>query len=126
MRKCCRSNLNFLYFYDSNLNGFYSTYAKKRDSHGHLKCIKKHEITPQICGLSAIMLCSIYLSYYRLTSTNKFHCGRVEKVWIWISYLIFVLARLKLNISFLCLPQNKFVMIFFIRINLLVTKYFMI
>ena len=42
------------------LNCFYSTYAKKRDSHGHLKCIKKLEITPKSCCLSAIMLCSIY------------------------------------------------------------------
>jgi hypothetical protein len=28
-----------------NLNGFYSIYAKKRDSHGHLKCIKKLKFT---------------------------------------------------------------------------------
>ena len=35
-----------------NLNGFYSIYAKKR--HGHLKCIKKHKITPKSC-LSAVL-----------------------------------------------------------------------
>ena len=43
------------------LNCFYSMYAKKkRDSHHYLKCIKKLEITPKSCCLSAIMLCSIY------------------------------------------------------------------
>ena len=28
-----------------NLNGFYSIYAKKCDSHSHLKCIRKHKIS---------------------------------------------------------------------------------
>ena len=32
-----------------NLNGFYRIYAKKRDSHGPLKCIKKLKITPKSC-----------------------------------------------------------------------------
>ena len=49
-----------------NLNGFYSIYAKKRDSHGPLKCIKKLKITPKSCGLSAIMLCSIYFELFYL------------------------------------------------------------
>ena len=44
-----------------NLNGFYSIYAIKRDSQGHLKCIKKLKITPKSCCLSAIMLCSIFI-----------------------------------------------------------------
>ena len=42
-----------------SLNGFYSIYAKKRDSHGPLKCIKMLKIKPKSCWLSAIMLCSI-------------------------------------------------------------------
>ena len=41
-----------------NLNGFYSIYAKKRDSHGHLECIKKHKITPRNCCSVVISLCS--------------------------------------------------------------------
>ena len=48
------------------LNGFYSMYAKNRDSHGHLKCIKKLKITPKSCCLSAIMLCSIYSELFYL------------------------------------------------------------
>ena len=39
------------------LNGFYSIYAKKRDSHGHLKCIKKLKFTHKSCCLSVITLC---------------------------------------------------------------------
>ena len=42
-----------------NLNGFYSIYAKKHDSHGQFKCIKNLKITPKSYCLSAIMLCSI-------------------------------------------------------------------
>ena len=41
-----------------NLNCFYSIYAKKRDSHGHLKCIKKLKITPRNCCSVVITLCS--------------------------------------------------------------------
>ena len=54
-----------------SLNCFYSIFAKKRNSHGHFKCIKKHKITPRSCCLSAIMLLSIF---FMLTSTNIFHC----------------------------------------------------
>ena len=43
-----------------SLNGFYSIYAKKRDSHGQFKCIKNPKITPKSCCLSATILCSIY------------------------------------------------------------------
>ena len=43
-----------------NLNGFCSIFPKQRNSHGHLKCIKKHKITQKSCCLSAIMLCSIH------------------------------------------------------------------
>ena len=48
------------------LNGFYSIYVKKRDSHGHLKCIKKLKITPKSCCFSAIMMCSIYFELFYL------------------------------------------------------------
>ena len=36
---------------------FYSIYAKKRNSQGHFKYIKKHKIIPRSCCLSAIMMC---------------------------------------------------------------------
>ena len=49
-----------------NLNGFYSIYAKKRDSHGPLKCIKKLKITPKSCCLTAIMLSSIFFELFYL------------------------------------------------------------
>ena len=47
-----------------NLNVFFSNYEKKRDSHGHLKCMKKLKITLKNCCLSAIMLCSIYFGLF--------------------------------------------------------------
>ena len=40
------------------LNGFYSIYAKKRDSQDHLKYIKKLKITPSNCCSGVITLCS--------------------------------------------------------------------
>ena len=40
------------------LNFFYSIFAKKRNSQGHVKCIKKQRIIPRSCCLSAIMLLS--------------------------------------------------------------------
>ena len=40
------------------LNGFYSIYAKKRDSQGHLKRIKKLKITHRNCCSVVITLCS--------------------------------------------------------------------
>ena len=46
---------------------------KKRNSHGHPKCINKLKITPKSCYLSALSI----LSYFRLTSTNRFHCGNL-------------------------------------------------
>ena len=49
-----------------SLNGFYSIYAKKRDSNGQFKCIKKLKFTPKSCCLSAIMLCSIYFELFYL------------------------------------------------------------
>ena len=39
-------------------------YAKRRNSHGHLKCIKKHKITPNSCCLSAMILCSIFFELF--------------------------------------------------------------
>jgi hypothetical protein len=36
---------------------FYSIFAKKRNSHDHFKCIKKHKIIPRSCCFSAIMTC---------------------------------------------------------------------
>ena len=47
-----------------NLNGFYSIFTKKCNSHGQLKCIKKHKITPRSFCLSAVMLCSIYFELF--------------------------------------------------------------
>ena len=47
-----------------NLNGFYSIIPKKRNSHGHLKCRKKHKTTPKSCCLGSIMLCSIYFELF--------------------------------------------------------------
>ena len=41
-----------------SLNDLYSIYTKKRDSHGHLKCIKKLKITPRNCCSVVITLCS--------------------------------------------------------------------
>ena len=64
-----------------NLNGFYSIYAKKRDSHGHLKCVKKLEITPKSCCLSAIMLCSIFF--------ELFYVDQYKQVPLWYSYIYF-------------------------------------
>ena len=61
--------LGFFYFYVLSLNGFYSIFEKKRNSHGHLKSIKKHKITPKSCCLIAIMLCSIY---FELFSVEKY------------------------------------------------------
>ena len=49
-----------------SLKGFYSIYAKKRNSHGQFKCIKKLKFTPKSCCLSAIMLCSIYFELFYL------------------------------------------------------------
>ena len=56
-----------------SLNGFYSIFAKKCNSHGHLKCIKKHVITPRIC-FKVLLCCALFIfSYFPLTSTNSFH-----------------------------------------------------
>jgi hypothetical protein len=41
-----------------NLNCFYSIFAKKCNSHGHFKYIKRHKIILRSCCLSAIMLLS--------------------------------------------------------------------
>ena len=41
-----------------NLNCFYGIFAKKRNSHGHFKYIKKHKIIPRNCCFSVITLCS--------------------------------------------------------------------
>ena len=41
-----------------SLNCFYSIFTKKRNSHGHFKCINKHKVLPRSCSLSAIMLFS--------------------------------------------------------------------
>ena len=41
-----------------NLNGFYSIFAKKCNSHGHFKYIKKHKIIPRNCCFCVITLCS--------------------------------------------------------------------
>jgi hypothetical protein len=50
-----------------NLNCFYSIFAKKRNSHGHFKCRKKHKIISRSCCLSAIMMLSYY---FMLNSIN--------------------------------------------------------
>jgi hypothetical protein len=50
-----------------NSNYFYSISAKKRNSHGHFKCIKKHKIMSRSCCLSAIMMLSYY---FMLNSIN--------------------------------------------------------
>ena len=51
-----------------NLNGFYSIFAKKRNSHGHLKCTKKHKIIPRSCCLSAtyydVLTPKIFIFYW--------------------------------------------------------------
>ena len=41
-----------------NLNCFYSIFAKKRNSHGHFKCIKNHKTITRNCCFSVITLCS--------------------------------------------------------------------
>ena len=67
-----------------NLNGFYSIFTKKCNSHGHLKCIKKHKIKPR-CYVLLFFALSI-LSYFTLNSTNSFHCARaviIYKVQNW-------------------------------------------
>ena len=47
-----------------NLNGFYSIFGMKHNSHGHHKCIKKQTITHKSCFLSAIFLWSIYFELF--------------------------------------------------------------
>jgi hypothetical protein len=44
-----------------SLNGFYSIFAKKRNSQGHFKCMKKHYLIHDSMSKVAIMLCSIYV-----------------------------------------------------------------
>ena len=40
------------------INCFYSIFAKKRNSHGHFKYIKKHKIIHRNCCSGVITLCS--------------------------------------------------------------------
>ena len=49
-----------LCFFTKNwfLKCFSCIFAKKRDSHDHFKCIKKHKTTPRNCCFSVITLCS--------------------------------------------------------------------
>ena len=65
------------YFFLSilNLNCFYSIFAKKRNSHGHFKCIKKHKIIPRSCCLCAIMFLSskIFLLISMILNLNCFY-----------------------------------------------------
>ena len=42
----------------SNLNGFCSLCPKKRNSHGHPKCMKNHKIIHRNCCSGVITLCS--------------------------------------------------------------------
>ena len=49
-----------------NLNCFYSISVKKRNSHGHFKCIKKYKLIPRSYCLSAIVL----LSYFFMLNSN--------------------------------------------------------
>ena len=59
-----------------NLNGFYNIIPKKRNSHGHLKCIKLH-----LKVVVLVLLCSALsiLSYFTLTISNRFHCDKFSK-----------------------------------------------
>ena len=64
-----------------NLNCFYSIFTKKRNSHGHFKCIKKHKIISRSCCLSAIMVLSYYfmLKWYKYPTVIMPY---VHSVWI--------------------------------------------
>ena len=57
-----------------NLNCFYSKSAKKRNSHGHFKCIKKHKSLPRNCCFIVITLCS---PQKKLFSTEMHKCSTV-------------------------------------------------
>ena len=58
-----------------NLNCFYSIFAKKRNSHGHFKCIKKHKIIPRNCCFGVITLCSpnFFLFISMILNLNCFY-----------------------------------------------------
>ena len=58
-----------------NLNCFFSIFAKKCNSHGHFKYIKKHKIIPRSCCISAIMLLSAKISLFisMVLSLNYFY-----------------------------------------------------
>ena len=52
-----------------SLNCFYIILAKKRNRHGHFKCIKIHWLIHDLMLNVAIMLCSIF-NHFMLTSTT--------------------------------------------------------
>ena len=54
-----------------NLNCFYSIFAKKLNSHGHFRYMKKHKIIPRNCCFSVITLCSPQIFLFLLNSNKS-------------------------------------------------------
>ena len=101
-----------------NLNCFYSIFAKKRNSHGHFKYIKKHKILPRNFCFCVITLCSsnFFLLISMILNLNCFYSisanRRKQKNWfLWKNMHQSMPRNWENSSSMLQLPLKYFISI---------------